>query len=1076
MRKLFIILLCFLAIFTFSCKKKNKASISLDENSIILYVGESYDIKVNVEHIDDPSFSYTLSNNNTISISNSVVTAIAEGSVDITISVKDYDVNATLHIEVQQRPALSITGNGKIKVGESLQLTAVLTNLSGNVVWNSENTNVCTVDNNGLVTALAAGTAVISCKCGEISQTVSVVVSKVDPTAFDLESKTIELFIGDEHQINVIPTPADASTEATYVVGDSSIVSVDANGLIKALAKGATTITITSKEVSTVSVTLNVVVKEVLPTSIVQMSDVTMEIKTEMTLKPVLLPEGSDQGVRYTSSNQGVAVVTNGVLKAFRVGTSKITVISTADASVKMVFNVTVIQPAATEINIPTEEIVMEIDGTYQLDCSVDPFNASQELDYVITDPAVASIDSDLIITALKIGETVLTISTKDGSNLSKTIKIVVEPKDIPEFYFEDDFVKDPVLNWNTEFDPMAGITAADKHDGDLTDKITVEGSVDNKTYGTYKLTYKVADSSGFETTLERNVTIVWNNKTKFIGHAGSYYGLMNSEEAILYALKNLHYQAIEVDLAQTSDGVFVLSHDATFGDYTIASTPWSTFANYEITKTRNAGYPQQLGLIENDGVYTTKLCRLSTYLDLCKEYGAKAVIELKSSNGITNTSQTRMPALMQEIKDLDMLDDVIFLASQYNCLIWTRTNGYTDIECQYLVNSIESESALQMCIDYNFTISTNVTYGGSNSDEWLARYKEAGCKISTWTFSQYNTYADVQTWIDKGVDYVTCDWHPLEGFTHHEKSTTPGAIYTVTFKDFDGSILKQAKVEAGETAAPPKAPERTGYKFIGWSDSITNVTGDMEVTAQYELIEYTITFMPNLEVVEESTWESKEEFCDEFYTDLFNFLSVTKISGLTYSDGTYTFTKGGLTATWKDVAELKAVDIYDFEKTVGTVIYKPLESRAADGSAVIEVDDNYFLNSTTYKEKYRALDAWFYNCIVNHYTTYNTLYKPTSAGKVQIMFRFHQWQKGTNIAEFNDLPVKYVVTELHIENQMPETITYTIESEITLPNAVGGVPFVGWYYDRNATGEAVTKINKGTTGNIVLYAKWDIK
>ncbi|MGL4740656.1 MAG: glycosyl hydrolase family 18 protein [Sarcina sp.] len=61
------------------------------------------------------------------------------------------------------------------------------------------------------------------------------------------------------------------------------------------------------------------------------------------------------------------------------------------------------------------------------------------------------------------------------------------------------------------KFDPMAGVTATDKEDGDLTSKITVTGSVDINKAGTYKLTYSVTDSNNQTITSERTITVIDN-------------------------------------------------------------------------------------------------------------------------------------------------------------------------------------------------------------------------------------------------------------------------------------------------------------------------------------------------------------------------------------------------------------------------------------------------------------------------------------------------------------------------------------------------------------------------------------
>jgi len=65
---------------------------------------------------------------------------------------------------------------------------------------------------------------------------------------------------------------------------------------------------------------------------------------------------------------------------------------------------------------------------------------------------------------------------------------------------------------------------------------------------------------------------------------------------------------------------------------------------------------------------------------------------------------------------------------------------------------------------------------------------------------------------------------------------------YTVTFKDWNGTVLKTQSVAYGGSATPPANPARTGYTFAGWSGSYTNVTSDRTITATYTINTYTIT------------------------------------------------------------------------------------------------------------------------------------------------------------------------------------------------------------------------------------------
>ncbi|MBQ5487576.1 MAG: InlB B-repeat-containing protein [Clostridia bacterium] len=67
---------------------------------------------------------------------------------------------------------------------------------------------------------------------------------------------------------------------------------------------------------------------------------------------------------------------------------------------------------------------------------------------------------------------------------------------------------------------------------------------------------------------------------------------------------------------------------------------------------------------------------------------------------------------------------------------------------------------------------------------------------------------------------------------------------YTVTFRDWDGTVLKVQTVEYGGDATPPADPVREGYTFTGWSGDYTNVTFDKNITAMYEINRYTVTFV----------------------------------------------------------------------------------------------------------------------------------------------------------------------------------------------------------------------------------------
>ncbi len=66
---------------------------------------------------------------------------------------------------------------------------------------------------------------------------------------------------------------------------------------------------------------------------------------------------------------------------------------------------------------------------------------------------------------------------------------------------------------------------------------------------------------------------------------------------------------------------------------------------------------------------------------------------------------------------------------------------------------------------------------------------------------------------------------------------------YTVTFCDYDGTVLSHMEVAYGNSATAPGDPEREGFRFDGWDHSYSNIIGDLTVKAKY-VQQFTVEFL----------------------------------------------------------------------------------------------------------------------------------------------------------------------------------------------------------------------------------------
>ena len=100
-------------------------------------------------------------------------------------------------------------------------------------------------------------------------------------------------------------------------------------------------------------------------------------------------------------------------------------------------------------------------------------------------------------------------VTDSKGASRTKTITVTVNPKMEPLNEAPTIDVIDKEITVGDKFDPKDGVTAKDKEDGNLTDKIEIlKNTVNPSKPGVYEVTYKVTDSKGASCTKTIKVTV----------------------------------------------------------------------------------------------------------------------------------------------------------------------------------------------------------------------------------------------------------------------------------------------------------------------------------------------------------------------------------------------------------------------------------------------------------------------------------------------------------------------------------------------------------------------------------------
>ena len=358
-----------------------------------------------------------------------IFTAIA--AVALFSGCKDTELPEQVLLELDR-------SNMKMTVGQSQKLNAVLKGSDEDFVWKTADASVADVEQDGLVTAVAAGKTVITVEAGNVYKqcNVEVVDFKADALELneDIQNYTLIVPAGTEYQlqpkfykagekVNDLAFPVYSVADQVPSRTGETVAAIDEEGLISALAPGQAVVTVSGAGVSK---SFTLLVKEVVLDVTSLNLFVQETAKLTVTVLPEMLPEADKVVEWYSSDSECVSVDAQGVVKGLKASAEPVE-ISAVVKNMAVTCSVVVSDYKAHSVAFTNlDEVVRTHDGKYEMYVGENPVVLAAEFkdqagqnvsDKVIdgtfasSDKSVATISANGELSPVAPGKSTITVS-----------------------------------------------------------------------------------------------------------------------------------------------------------------------------------------------------------------------------------------------------------------------------------------------------------------------------------------------------------------------------------------------------------------------------------------------------------------------------------------------------------------------------------------------------------------------------------------------------------------------------------------------------------------------------------------
>ena len=424
-------------------KKAEVSSISLNTDKLDLYVGESIrlNVTINPENATNRQITWLSNNPGVANVgSDGVIRAVNEGNAIITAKSsngKTANCKVTVTkkatvVEVESINILSEVLNLDLNNSMKLDINITPPNATDKTItWSSSDSSIVSVDDKGIVFGKKVGTATITAKSNNgKTSTCKVTVTKDDiqVNSVSLNVTNMRMDVGDTMQIFATVLPPNATNQdVTWSSNDPTVASVK-DGIITALKKGSTTITVTTKNGKKATCKVEVIDGTTIEVEEINLKEKekTIDVGKSYMLFYTLTPSNATGGtMTWTSTNEAVVTVKNGIITGIKEGNA-IIYVRTENGKVDSC-NVTVEDKnlAVESISLNRTSLDLKVGDTFNLRVAFVPSDASNKtITWTSSNPSVATVSSKGVVTAVAKGNATITAKSHNGKTAISRINV----------------------------------------------------------------------------------------------------------------------------------------------------------------------------------------------------------------------------------------------------------------------------------------------------------------------------------------------------------------------------------------------------------------------------------------------------------------------------------------------------------------------------------------------------------------------------------------------------------------------------------------------------------------------------